>query len=51
MTGESPRPCPEWRLRLNGFVDGELDAAHALQIERHVAGCDGHRATTSHRPA
>ncbi|MFO1210891.1 MAG: zf-HC2 domain-containing protein [Amaricoccus sp.] len=41
MTGESPRPCPEWRLRLNGFVDGELDAAHALQIERHVAGCDG----------
>ena len=39
MTG--PRPCPEWRLRLHGFVDGELDAAHALQIEDHVAGCDG----------
>jgi anti-sigma factor RsiW len=24
---------------LHGFVDGELDAAHALQIEQHIAVC------------
>ena len=36
-----PEPCPEWRLRLHGLVDGELDAAHAIEIERHLASCAG----------
>jgi anti-sigma factor RsiW len=35
----APRPCSEWELMLHGFVDNELDAAHSLQIERHVATC------------
>jgi len=35
----APRPCAEWELMLHGFVDNELDAAHSLQIERHVATC------------
>jgi len=26
-------------LTLHGFVDGELDAAHSLQIEQHIATC------------
>ena len=41
MTGSDLRPCPDWTLRLHGFVDGELDAAHALQCERHLAECAG----------
>lgn len=39
MNTSAPKPCPEWALMLHGFVDGELDAAHSLQIERHVATC------------
>ena len=39
MNTSAPRPCSEWELMLHGFVDNELDAAHALQIERHVAAC------------
>lgn len=39
MNNSAPRPCSEWELMLHGFVDNELDAAHSLQIERHVAGC------------
>lgn len=31
--------CAEWRELLNGWLDGELDAAHALACERHVAEC------------
>jgi anti-sigma factor RsiW len=30
---------PEWSSLLSGFVDDELDAAHALRVERHVAAC------------
>ena len=39
MNTATPRPCSEWELMLHGFVDNELDAAHSLQIERHVATC------------
>lgn len=38
MTG---RPCPDWEILLHGFVDGELDAAHALRCEQHLAECAG----------
>lgn len=39
----SPTPeagaCTEWEERLNGYLDGELDAAHVMDVERHLAGC------------
>jgi len=35
----APKPCAKWELMLHGFVDGELDAAHSLQIEQHLATC------------
>ena len=31
--------CPDWRVRLQGLIDGELDAAHAAEVETHMAGC------------
>jgi anti-sigma factor RsiW len=31
--------CPDWQERLQGLIDGELDAAHATEVETHVAGC------------
>jgi anti-sigma factor RsiW len=31
--------CSEWELMLHGFIDGELDAAHSLQFEQHLATC------------
>jgi anti-sigma factor RsiW len=31
--------CSEWKLLLHGFIDGELDAAHSLQLEQHLAAC------------
>ena len=31
--------CPDWQDRLQGLIDGELDAAHAVEVEVHVAGC------------
>ena len=34
MTG-----CPDWQERLQGLIDNELDAAHAVEVEAHVAGC------------
>lgn len=34
MTG-----CPDWQDRLQGLVDGELDAAHAAEVEAHLATC------------
>jgi anti-sigma factor RsiW len=34
MTG-----CPDWQERLQGLIDGELDAAHATEAEAHMAGC------------
>lgn len=41
MTVSASDPCVEWALTLHGFVDGELDAMHALQVERHLATCAG----------
>lgn len=32
--------CPDWQIKLQGLVDGELDAAHAAEVEAHVAGCE-----------
>jgi anti-sigma factor RsiW len=31
--------CSHWELMLHGFMDGELDAAHSLELERHLATC------------
>ena len=31
--------CEQARLLIHGYVDGELDAAHALEIEHHLNGC------------
>ena len=39
MSSSGQRQCAEWELMLHGFVDGELDAAHSLQVERHIATC------------
>lgn len=39
MNDPASKACPEWALMLHGFVDDELDAAHSLQIERHIATC------------
>jgi len=39
VNSPAARPCPEWAMMLHGFVDGELDAAHSLQIEQHIATC------------
>jgi anti-sigma factor RsiW len=35
----SSSQCSEWELMLHGLVDGELDAAHSLQVEEHIATC------------
>ena len=39
MSSSAAKPCAEWDLMLHGFIDGELDAAHSLQLERHLATC------------
>ncbi len=31
--------CPDWQVRLQGLIDGELDATHAAEVEAHVDGC------------
>ncbi|MGY3611398.1 anti-sigma factor family protein, partial [Bradyrhizobium sp. Lot11] len=36
--------CPEWRVMLHGFVDGELDSISAAQFEDHLATCANCRA-------
>ncbi len=33
--------CADRILLLNALVDGELDAGHALEVERHAEGCPG----------
>jgi anti-sigma factor RsiW len=33
--------CPDKRLLLHGLVDGELDAANALELEAHLKDCAG----------
>ncbi|MFG1178689.1 anti-sigma factor family protein [Xanthobacter versatilis] len=32
-------PCAAWEGLLNGYLDGELDAAHVMDVERHLADC------------
>jgi anti-sigma factor RsiW len=32
-------PCSRFELMLHGFIDGELDAAHSLELEQHLASC------------
>ena len=31
--------CTDWEISVQALVDGELDAAHAAEVEAHVAGC------------
>jgi anti-sigma factor RsiW len=33
------KQCAEWEVTLHGFIDGELDSAHSLQFEQHLALC------------
>src|SRR5689334_17675096 len=34
-------PCEPMRLLIHAGLDGELDAAHAAELERHLADCAG----------
>jgi len=36
--------CAKWSDALHGYMDDELDAAHAIAFERHVETCPGCRA-------
>jgi anti-sigma factor RsiW len=40
-TDRTPEPCADWDTRLNSYLDGELDAVHVLEVERHLASCPG----------
>ncbi|HLK25573.1 MAG TPA: zf-HC2 domain-containing protein [Caulobacteraceae bacterium] len=31
--------CPDYSISLQALVDGELDAAHAVEVEAHLSGC------------
>ncbi|MBX4907583.1 MULTISPECIES: anti-sigma factor [Rhizobium] len=44
MSDTHQKGCPEWRVMLHGFVDGELDSDHAAQFEDHLAACTDCRA-------
>jgi anti-sigma factor RsiW len=44
MSEAPQKACPEWRIMLHGFVDGELDSVHAAQFKDHLATCDNCRA-------
>jgi anti-sigma factor RsiW len=44
MSEAHQNACPEWRIMLHGFVDGELDGVHAAQFEGHLATCESCRA-------
>lgn len=39
MSQAAEQACPDWADRLHSFADGELDALHSLEVERHLAGC------------
>jgi anti-sigma factor RsiW len=43
MSGETGQlaPCSDREALLNLFVDGELDVAHAMDCEAHIAQCAG----------
>lgn len=32
-------PCAAWEALLNGYLDGELDAGHVAEVERHLVDC------------
>ncbi|NTG50370.1 anti-sigma factor [Agrobacterium rhizogenes] len=37
---EAPQKgCPEWSVMLHGFIDAELDSAHAAQLADHLTTC------------
>jgi anti-sigma factor (TIGR02949 family) len=44
MSETQSKGCPEWHIRLHGFIDGELDSVHAAQFEDHLATCENCRA-------
>ena len=39
MSSTEQDRCSRWQLMLHGFIDGELDAAHSLEFEQHLATC------------
>jgi anti-sigma factor RsiW len=39
VNGSERDRCSHWELLLHGFIDGELDAAHSLELEQHLATC------------
>jgi anti-sigma factor RsiW len=39
MSAREHNPCEEWESRLHSFIDGELDAAHVVEVEQHLATC------------
>jgi anti-sigma factor RsiW len=39
VSGSAPDTCSRWELMLHGFLDRELDAAHSLEFEQHLATC------------
>jgi anti-sigma factor RsiW len=39
VSGSDQDRCSRWELLLHGFIDGELDAAHSLELEQHLATC------------
>ncbi len=40
MSEAHQKGCPEWRIMLHGFIDGELDSVRAAQFEDHLATCE-----------
>jgi anti-sigma factor RsiW len=39
VSGFSKNTCSNWSVALHGYIDYELDAAHAYAFEQHVATC------------
>jgi anti-sigma factor RsiW len=39
VSNSSEGTCPNWSVALHGYIDDELDAAHAFAFEQHVATC------------
>lgn len=37
--GRALEPCAEWDALLNSYLDGELDAVHVMEVERHLSSC------------
>ncbi|MEZ0212562.1 MAG: anti-sigma factor [Xanthobacteraceae bacterium] len=45
MSARDHGPSRDWEMRLHMLVDGELDAAHVLECERHLSECPDCAAT------